>query len=277
MRIGLYILLILTIFACQKEELVAVNNAPVAPSIPTEASGTSCVGISNADVYSTLKFKNTNTDGIKKYGCLLVNKLDKYPVFDGNESIRFEVRNCDCSWNATFNDCENDRSRHEIQEEDTPQFTNQVITYTTHVFIPFQNNFRPKGGNLMVLSQVNYMDQNNVFGALTYLVVEENNVLLIRTHKGFSWDWNQNYTITKNPFDKWYEIKYEVKVSSKDDGYIKVFVDNTLLFQENRPTIPTDKGTVGLKFGIYNSFKARATEPYGTQVVFMDAFAKTVK
>lgn len=273
------ILIILLIFisSCQKDEIDVIPVAPNNP--PTEVVGKMVSDTINYDVFGGILFKPTNTYGLKPYGCLIVNKSNNYPVYDGLESVRFEVRNGDCSWNDNFNDCSTDRSRYEIQEKDLLQeCNNKVITYKTNVYIPTQKRFKPKGGNLMVLTQVNYNDLGgSIFGALTYLVMEDNNRLLIRTHKGFSWDWNQNYTITTSPYDKWYNIRYEIKVSDKNDGYIKVFVDDVLLFTEDRPTIPTNTGILSLKFGIYNSFKSNATEPYETQVIYIDGISKLVK
>ncbi len=50
----------------------------------------------------------------KTYGHKSVSIKD-HPVRSGDSSRRFEVRAGDCSWTEGWNDCENDRERHELK------------------------------------------------------------------------------------------------------------------------------------------------------------------
>jgi hypothetical protein len=270
---------ILFLFACSKTSPNNQNDNPITPDKqifkePSPTVGTNFVRVKNQDVFNELIFDNVNTEGNKSYGSLIVSKTNGYPVFDGNESARFELRNGDCGWNSGFNDCATNRMRTEMYEVNPQSEIGKIISYTENIYIPAQSKFRPAGNNLMVLTQINYSDTLNTFGALAYLVMENNNTLLIRTHKDFTWDWNKNYTITTTPYDRWITIKYQIKVSDKSDGELAVFIDGNKLFSEVRPTLITKSGRVYMKFGIYNSFTDRATEPFQTQIMYFDGIRK---
>ena len=248
----------------------AINNSPL------KYSNASCVDNLNADVFGNLPVATTHPINAKSYGCLIVNKNENFPTFDGSQTSRFEVRNGDCSGNSGFNDCINDRSRHEINETNLTNLIGKTVVYQTYLYIPTQKRFRPAGNNLLVLSQVNFSDNIN-FGALSYVVMGENNNLFIQTHKGFTWEPNKQVTITNSPFDKWISIRYETKLSSGTDGNFKVYVNDQLLVNEDRATLPTDNSYLGLRLGIYNSFKSAAKEAYDTQILYIDGVSRTIK
>jgi hypothetical protein len=247
-----------------------LNNSPL------KYSNTSCVDNLNTDVFGNLSVGTTHPLKAKSYGCLIVNKNENFPVFDSSQSSRFEVRNGDCSGNKGFNDCINDRSRHEINETNLSKLVGKTIIYQTYLYIPTQKRFRPAGNNLLVLSQVNFSDNIN-FGALSYIVMGEKNNLFIQTHKGFTWEPNKQITISTSPYDKWISIRYETKLSSGIDGNFKVYVDNQLLVNEDRATLPTDNSFLSLRLGIYNSFISAAKEAFETQVLYIDGVSKVVK
>ena len=273
------IILFLIVFSsCKKEEINLTNVLPFEKTQDT-VIGYSFEGVLNHDVFNGTKFTNTNKYGNKPYGALIVNKNNGYPVYDGNESLRFEVRDGDCGWNDGFSDCQTDRSRSEIHSMEFENYNlNKIVTYISHIYIPNQIKFRPSGiNNLLVMNQVNYSDSSGkVFGALAYLVMENNNTLLIRTHKNFTWIGLKDYKITDFPYDKWITLKYEIKMSYNEDGYIKVYQNGIPLVYENRPTIPSKTGLLNLKLGIYNSLRSSATESYPTQIMYIDGVSKTI-
>ncbi len=254
----------------QNKLVTVINNSPL------KYSNTSCVDNLNADVFGNLQVGTTHPINAKSYGCLIVNKNENFPIFNGSQTSRFEVRNGDCSGNSGFNDCTNDRSRHEINEINLTNLIGKTVVYQTYLYIPTQKRFRPAGNNLLVLSQVNFSDNIN-FGALSYIVMGENNNLFIQTHKGFTWEPNKQVTITNSPYDKWISIRYETKLSSGIDGNFKVYVNDQLLINEDRATLPNDNSYLGLRLGIYNSFISSAKEPYDTQVLYVDGVSKVVK
>lgn len=252
------------------KSLAVLNNNPI------KFTGTSCVDYLNSDVFNNLPLGTTHPINAKSYGCLIVNKNENFPTYDGSQSSRFEVRNGDCSGNTGFNDCINDRSRHEINETSLTNLLGKTVVYQTYLYIPSQKRFRPAGNNLLVLSQVNFSDNIN-FGALSYIVMGENNNLFVQTHKGFTWEPNKQVSISNTPYDKWFSIRYETKLSSGSDGNFKVYVNDHLLINEDRATLPTNNSYLGLRLGIYNSFKSAAKEAYDTQVLYIDGVSKTVK
>lgn len=253
---------------------------PVTPPAPTTnlatPNGTTCTGVNQPDVFGTMTFETSQPINATQYGCLVVSAADKQPTFDGTLAARFEVRANDCSASSSFNDCTNDRSRHEINETGVGSTEGQTITWEERVYVPSQPRFRPNGQNIMFLTQINYIDNNN-YGTLAYLEVGQSGEFLIRTHVGLTFTILKKYLIKQNPYDKWTHLKFEVKSTAKQDGYLKVYVDGQLVVDETRQTLPTSSSTNWLKLGIYNAFKSAAAEPYDTQVVYFDGLSKSVR
>ena len=236
--------------------------------------GTRCDGVSTADATGGLVFETTHPIGAQAYGCLVVDQADGQPVAEGAKSLRFELRPADCSSNSGFDDCKNDRSRHEINEDSRPGTQGSILTYETRVFVPPQTRLRPRGGNALVVTQINFTD-GNLYGTLAYLEIGTNGELQVRTHVGFTYDILNQVTVLADPVGRWVNVRYEIKSTSAADGYIKVFVDGVLKVDEVRATLPTASAAHTLKIGLYNAFKTRASEPYKTQVIHFDALAKS--
>jgi Polysaccharide lyase len=255
---------------------LSTKTSSVINNNPTKFTCIPCTDNLNVDVFGNIPLSTTHPINAKYYGCLIVNKNEYFPTYDGTQVSRFEVRNGDCSGNSGFNDCINDRSRHEINETNLTSLIGKTIIYQTSLYIPTQKKFRPSGNNLLVLSQINFSDDKN-FGALSYIVMGENNNLFVQTHKGFTWEPNKQVTINTNPYDKWINIRYEIKLSTANDGNFKVFADNQLLVNEDRATLPTNNSYLSLRLGIYNSFLSAAKEPYDTQIIYIDGVSKIVK
>ena len=259
--------------------------APALPEVVTPAAsapatavltGTSCATRTNTDALGGLALQTSHRVNARDYGCLIVRKDAGHPVFDGAESARFEVRDGDCSATATYDDCTQDRSRHEINETTVAPSNGTTLVYTTHLFIPEQARLKPRGRNTMFLTQINVVDGDD-YGTLAYLEVADNGELWVRTDKGFSFGIEQQYPVHANPVAKWIKITWEIKSSTGADGYLKVYVDDVLKVNESRPTLPSATASNRLKIGIYNVFRSRATEPYGTQVVYFDGISRSVR
>ena len=257
----------------------AVEPAPMAPAAATSGAieGTSCAVKNNQDVLGGLSFQTSHRINARDYGCLIVRKDAGHPVFDGVESARFEVRDGDCSASTSFDDCPQDRSRHEINETTLESTQGKTLVYTTRVYIPEQARFKPRGKNTLFLTQLNYVDAAGLYGTLAYLEVADTGELWIRTDKGFSFEIERQYSVVQNPRGKWIKIAYEVKSSAGPDGYLKVFVDDLLKVSESRATLPSPVAVNRLRFGIYNVFKSRALEPYLPQVVYFDGIGKVIR
>lgn len=254
------------------------GNTQIPLSYPqlTTPSGSACMGVADPDVLGAMVFETAQPLNSKPWGCLIVNAAEKQPVFDGQRSARFEVRPSDCSASGSFNDCTNDRSRHEINETSVGPTQGQIITWEEKIFIPTQPRFRPRGGNIMFLTQINYMDSSN-YGTLAYLEVAQDGALMIRTHIGMTFNILNQYVVHRDPIDKWIKFKFEVKSTILSDGYLKVYVNDQLVVDENRQTLPTATAVNMLKIGIYNAFKSQAAEAFDTQIVYFDGLTKVVK
>jgi hypothetical protein len=219
-----------------------------------------------------------------------VSSANGYPVSSGVQSTRFENRPSDCPGsepNASspigWSDCANDRSRNEVEERTAVGVSNgQTITYSYKIYIPTQDRFRPSGNNnLLVLSQIRYSTStgDNPAGALAYLIAMPNNKLGIRVHDG--WTWNSVGDVQANIasiYDRWITVKWEIRATDQNDGYLKVWLDGVLVTEAtNRATLPVNDGVIRIKYGIYNSFKSQATEEYKNQVIYFDEFVKAVR
>jgi len=251
------------------------------------------------DVFNGLQWKTVNELGNKPYNCLVVNKLDGHPVFDGEESARFELRpeSGDCGYTeGGFSDCDTNRSRHEIYEKWTAEgadIKDKIITYEYSMYIPKVEYFSPtsseNGKPFTVLSQVFSQSEgeNQLTGdgnssqcdakALNYFVMNGNQFQYL-THRPFTWLQNERIIISDNPFDIWFKIKIEIYSTTSDEGYIKLFVNDVLINEDlNRPTIcSTENQNITLKLGIYNSYIEYKTKPFMKQVVYYDNVRKTI-
>ena len=239
-------------------------------------SGSSCVDAEFSDVFGNVPVATTHPIGSKDYGCLIVDKDDGFPVLDGTSSARFEVRKGDCSGNEGFDDCANDRSRHEINEINSAAATEAVITYTTAIFLPRQSRLKPAGQNILILSQINVSD-NDVFTALAYLMINDKMELYIQTHLGFTWTPAKHHLVTDDPFDRWIKVRYEIKASTSDEGYLKFYVDDVLIDTKIRATLPSEDAQIALRLGIYNAFVSDADEAFQNQVIYIDGVSKSVQ
>ena len=260
-------------------------------------AGTTCGTVNNAlsqpiatntDVFGNLAFWVSSVIGSKSWSCLIVNKSDSQPVFDGTQSIRFEVRPGDCTAPnyTSISDCVNDRSRSEIDTADQnsgvhpPSTQGQIITYEYRVYIPTQPLIRPtsaKGVSNTVLMVLTQLRNTHTSDALAFLCIDETGGLYLQTHEGFSWTPLQKVTIDTKPQDKWIKMKYVVKSTSSSDGYVKIYVNDALVINETRATLPDAAQTQMLKIGIYNSFLSAAAQPWQTQVVYFDGISTTVQ
>ena len=256
----------------------------------TTPAGATCGTVDNSleqpvkatsDVFGNLAFWVSSVIGSKSWSCLIVNKSDGQPVFDGNQSVRFEVRPGDCTAPdyTGISDCVNDRSRSEIKSVNTKanksSTQGQIITYEYRVYIPYQPSIRPAGNGVAVfLTQLRNAQSTD---ALAFLAFDNKGGLYLQTHAGFSFTPLQQVPIDSNPYNKWIKLKYVVKSTAASDGYVQIYVNDALIINETRATLPNAASTQMLIIGIYNSFLSAATQPWQTQVVYFDGMSTSVQ
>ena len=244
--------------------------------------GTTCINVTNADVFGNMKFINPYTSGVTSWGCLIVNKSDNQPVLDGTQSARFELRPGDCGASQTFSDCTENRSRTEIQEANYSVTQGQIITFNNNIFIPTQSNLYTSQPLSLILTQILY--QYNLpsgelinYGDIAQLAMNKSGALIIETFPPENGNWTplNSYIVSSSPMNQWINIRYEIKSTASGNGYFKAYVNGALLVNETRSTLPSALASNTIRFGIYDHFQVggKASE---TQVVYFDGISKQV-
>ena len=252
------------------------SSTPTSPGPTVLPATTPCHGTAVSDVFGTMVFMNRAVINVKPWGCVIASSTRGEPVFDGTMSARFEVRPEDCSSSLNYDDCANDRSRHEIEEPRPPAHpATAVIRYETRLYVPSQVQFRPAGPNLLFLTQIRF-DTPSIGGTIAYLELGPNDELAIRTTVGPESRTNARYPAGKLVANRWFRVDWEVK-ASQTDGFIRAYVDGVKVAEELRATLPEPTGWAYLAFGIYNAFKSTASEPYATQVMYVDGLRKIIQ
>ena len=260
-------------------------------------AGTACTGsFSNRDAFGNVKFQLGG--GSSAWGCLVVDQANNQPTYFGAQSVRFEVREGDCDATHTFisgsdlkaTDCSTSRSRYEIYEISGNSTEGKTITYEYSIYVPTQPLIQPttaKGASSTpqtVLTQINWQCKailcptlgSNGYGALVFLKIDYTGALYLQTFKDFTWVPNQVIAIDTKPQDKWVKLKYVIKSTAAADGLVGVYVNDKLVINEARATLPNSSSTDALKFGIYNSSLSSAAQPWQTQVVYFDGISTSV-
>ena len=254
-------------------------------------AGTPCLtSTKSTDVFGSTNYIVFQTINASTWGCLLVNKSDGQPVFDGNQSVRFEVRPGDCNANSGWSDCANDRSRWELQSDDHKWASTQgkIITYQYYVYVPYQPQILPPTRTDVrdrtastLLSQLNWYSRTNKdtttgHSIMAGLYVNESGGFYVLTNKDFGYTPNQKILIDTNPYDKWIKMTYVVKSTTAADGYIKIYANDKLVVDETRATLPDTDCTTLIRIGFYNTFLSVTSLAWQTQVAYYDGISTTV-
>jgi len=239
------------------------------PAPAPAPSNFSCFGPGMTDIVDGLRLISVNTTGIQPHNCRLAGVFEGAPVPAGKWAVKISLKPGDCGANSGYDDCKNDRARFELSEDPQASTHGQKLVREFKLYLPKQERLRPKGDNIMFLSQLNFGDSKS-FGTLAFLEVGADGDLYVRTQKGFTWEVQQIYPAYKNPYDKWIGVRYEIDSTTADTGSFKVYVDGKLIVDQVRPTLPSKEGLNYLRVGIYTAFLSQATEPYVEQVIYYD-------
>ena len=291
----LSILALITLVACGgggDSSSSSSSSTPRTPSVSLATpAGTPCLtSTKSTDVFGSTNYIVFATINASTWGCLLVNKSDGQPVFDGNQSLRFEVRPGDCNANSGWDDCANDRSRWELQSDDLKWASTQgkIITYQYYVYVPYQPQILPPTRTDVrdrtastLLSQLNWYSRTNKdtttgHSIMAGLYVNESGGFYVLTNKDFGYTPNQKILIDTNPYDKWIKMTYVVKSTTAADGYIKIYANDKLVVDETRATLPDTDCTTLIRIGFYNTFLSVTSLAWQTQVAYFDGMSTTV-
>jgi hypothetical protein len=257
-------------------------------SIPTDKTliGKPCQSleldesINNTDIFGSTLFYSVSAIGEKSYACQVVNKSDGFPVYSGNQSLRFELRAGDCSANSdnTWNDCANDRSRTEVSERLTPWSSiDKVITYEYMMYIPSQFNFKPPK-TFLTVAQILMFTPNNYVG-LAQLIIDDKNNLSLALTTDFQWTrlTDEPLLVMEKPFDQWIKIRFDIKTTTSPNGFVRLTVNDKFIYEQVRQTSAEEKLNLRLRLGMYNTGISRFKSEWPTQIIYYDEVVKTVK
>lgn len=224
------------------------------------------VGCASVESKGAFSFKRSLN--ITQYGYQKVSP--PHPVRSGKTSERFEVRPGDCYWNTGWNDCENDRERSELSEQEPYSSVGREYWYGWSIFIP---NDYP-----------NIYPTKTALGQFHQKHVSSPPVMFQNSSGGYWLDINQmhgGYFILipeEELRGKWHDIVVHAKWSKNSDGFIKVWADGFLKASYSGALTRYDY-PIYFKYGVYRSFLSRYTcakkvDSVPTQVVYFDEVRK---
>ena len=187
----------------------------------------------------------------KDHGFQIVDKSDGHPVRAGNHSMRFELRDGDCNDPVQgWNDCKNDRERFEISGRD--MFDGEKGWHAWSVFIPsnFVDIMNPA---LLDLGQFNLESSKDSDPCCTLLFKKTKNGFVVDSElQNRAW-----VPLNSTKTQAWNDFIVNYKWSKKDDGFIKLWLNNELVYEFNGPTLTKNTESVYFRFGIYRGGLSR--------------------
>lgn len=205
----------------------------------------------------------------RPYGIVTVDKVKGHPVFAGNKSERFEVRQGDCGRQPNWDDCAMDRERAEMSE--LRPYT-QLGVPTWYSFAVY---FDPSWPDITpVTTTVGQFHQRDV-SSPAILFVQRSGEYRMRIESAKELYKNRDhYTLVdaNNLRGKWHYIVVFARWSTGNDGILQVWVNGVQKIDLRGPnTVNTTP--VYFKYGIYRSFVSRvANRP--PHVLYVDEVRK---
>ena len=200
----------------------------------------------SSDVGFGNKYFKSLSNNFKKYGVCIVEKSKSHPTRLGQQSLRFEVKPGDCGYNNGWDDCKNDRERHELSGN---RHGDGEYWYSWSIYLPkdFKNIYPTKlamGQFHQSKGHVVWMFQNGNGG---YLV--DNQVYGYTTRR-------DKILNQKEMLGRWNDILVNAYWTDKKEGFFRVWVNGKLSYKYSGPTKSKGK-KVYQKFGIYRSYMSR--------------------
>jgi len=189
--------------------------------------------------------------GYKDYGYRIVSKQDGHPVRFGNQSVRFEVRPGDCGSDESWDDCANDRERHELSQIADLQESGDEFWFSWSVYIP--DGTPSISPTITDLGQFHQKKNNVLFmfkwNELGYVI--DNQTPGDGTNKGM-----KPLVALHETTGRWIDILIHAKWSDRDDGFLIAYADHRKAYEFFGQTLA--KGDHSFyKFGIYRSWLSR--------------------
>ena len=212
-------------------------------------------------------------NGYRPYGYRIVDEQEGHPVRFGQKSIRFEVRPGDCGNNGSWDDCTNDRERHELSQLNNFQKHGHQNWYAWSIYRPASNpNIFP---TITILGQFHQKDSGKPF----FLFTSNHAALTIDNQVPDNRSMLANLIAGQEAMaDKWVDILVDAKWSHNRDGHFKIYANHELKYDYKGPTLAKGRQSF-FKFGVYRSWVSRFADSNNgtgppTQVVYYDELRK---
>ena len=202
--------------------------------------------------FDTWIFKKSNAPAFKSWGHNVVKA--PHPIRYGKTSEKFEVRPGDCGWNigGTWNDCENNRERHELTTWDTGTHiaeSGDNLWYRFSIYLP-KSNADIRGIDISYI-QLFGGGSSNSCRYHPYLQIVHSYPLGIWV-KGIGYEkYGSTIIPEKGVKGKWHDIIINVLWTPHQFGYIQVFVNGEIKQTHFGPTLSFDCQAAYFKYGIY--------------------------
>jgi endonuclease YncB( thermonuclease family) len=213
------------------------------------------------DVASGKKYNVCLNDktAFKEYGLQVVDKKDGHPVRAGSKSMRFELRDGDCNNPPPpdWNDCKNDRERFELSGKGI--FDGEEGWYAWSIFIPMDYVDIEKGAT--DLGQFNLEPGEDPDPCCIFTIGKKKSGYSLEINILDSNKWVHK-SVALNLSDEemkgnWSDFLINFKWSKKEDGFIKLWLNNWLVFEHYGKNFSKDVENTYFKFGIYRSALSR--------------------
>ena len=213
------------------------------------------------DVASGKKYNVCLNDktAFKEYGLQVVDKKDGHPVRAGSKSMRFELRDGDCNNPPPpdWNDCKNDRERFELSGKGI--FDGEEGWYAWSIFIPKDYVDIEKGAT--DLGQFNLEPGEDPDPCCIFTIGKKKSGYSLEINILDSNKWVHK-SVAMNLSDEemkgnWSDFLINFKWSKKEDGFIKLWLNNWLVFEHYGKNFSKDVENTYFKFGIYRSALSR--------------------
>ncbi len=212
--------------------------------------------VASGKKYNVCLFDKT---AFKEYGLRVVDKKDGHPVRAGSKSMRFELRDGDCNDPPppNWNDCKNDRERFELSGKN--MFDGEEGWYAWSIFIP--KDYVDIETGAIDLGQFN-LEPGEYPDPCCVLHINKKKsgyVLELNILKSNKWT---HKSVALNLSDEemsgnWSDFIINFKWSKKDDGFIKLWLNNKIVYEYTGQTLTKNTEFVYFKFGIYRSALSR--------------------
>jgi len=214
--------------------------------------------------------------GYKPYGFQIVDRKSGHPVRLGNKSIKFEVRPGDCGRNDDWDDCANDRERHELSQLGNYQKSGDENWYAWSIFVPADTaNIWPTRVHLGQFNQ----KKNNVLWLFSW---EPSGYVVDNQVPGDGRTKQKKLISATDKFlGQWVDVLIHAKWSSMDNGIFTVYTNHEKQYEHIGPNIAAGD-TSFFKFGLYRSFLSRYVnaskiKKAPKQIVYYDELRKGKK